>query len=90
MPATYHYRLAGTRLCEIFGTELRGTNLLAGWNASDRAAIAGSLTSTCEQGAVTLLTIEAGAEHGTARAARGRSCCRSCMPTTPWTASSAP
>ena len=61
-PASYHYRLAGTRLCEIFGTELRGTNLLAGWTASDRTAIAASLKSTCEQGAVTLLTIEAGAD----------------------------
>lgn len=60
--ATYNYRLAGTRLCEIFGVELRGTNILAGWTASDRAAIADNLTSTCEQGAVTLLTIEAGAD----------------------------
>ncbi len=61
-PNSYYYRLAGTRLCEIFGTELRGTNLLAGWNASDRTTIAGSLMSTCEQGAATLLTIEAGAD----------------------------
>lgn len=60
--ATYNYRLAGTRLCEIFGAELRGTNLLAGWSASDSAAIADNLTSTCRQGAVTLLTIEAGAD----------------------------
>ena len=35
-PATYHYRLAGTRLCEIFGFELRGTNLLDGWSEADR------------------------------------------------------
>lgn len=61
-PTSYHYRLAGTRLCEIFGTELRGTNMLAGWSTSDRAAISGDLTSTCEQGAVTLLTFEAGSE----------------------------
>jgi hypothetical protein len=60
--ATYNYRLAGTRLCEIFGAELRGTNMLAGWAASDHGAIADRLTSTCKQGAVTLLTIEAGAE----------------------------
>jgi hypothetical protein len=60
--ATYQYRLAGTRLCEIFGTELRGTDILAGWNPSDRAAIASNLVSTCEQGGVTLLTMEAGAD----------------------------
>lgn len=61
-PATYHYRLAGTRLCEIFGAELRGTNLLDGWTEPDRAALARDLTSTCEHGAATLLTIEARAD----------------------------
>lgn len=59
---TYRYRLAGTRLCEIFGAELRGTNLLDGWTGSDRAVLARHLASTCEQGAVTLLTMEAGAD----------------------------
>jgi hypothetical protein len=64
-PAGYGYRLAGTRLCEIFGTELRNTDFLSGWNASDRAAIAADLASTCKQGAVTLLTFEAsGADTG--------------------------
>jgi hypothetical protein len=61
-PANYIFRLAGTRLCEIFGTELRGTDMLAGWSASDRATIAGSLQSTYRQGAVTLLTIESSAD----------------------------
>lgn len=60
-PATYCFRLAGTRLCEIFGTELRGTNILDGWTAADRAVLAGDLRLTCEQGAATLLTIEASA-----------------------------
>ncbi len=57
---SYRYRLAGTRLCEVLGSELRGTNLLDGWSGPDRAALAGHLTATCEQGAVTLLTLEAG------------------------------
>lgn len=60
--ATYCYRLAGTRLCEMFGTELRGTNILDGWNATDRAVLARSLRVTCEQGAATLATIEASAD----------------------------
>ena len=60
--ATYSYRLAGTRLCEIFGAELRGTNILDGWSASDRAILAGQLKLTCEQGAATLLTMEASAD----------------------------
>ena len=60
-PATYRYRLAGTRLCEIFGTELRGTNLLDGWSEPDRKVLVQHLAATCEQGAVTRLDIEAGA-----------------------------
>jgi hypothetical protein len=63
--SAFCYRLAGTRLCEIFGSELRGTNLLDGWAASDRALINSHLAATCEQGAVTLLTLEAstGTKH---------------------------
>jgi hypothetical protein len=58
--SAFCYRLAGTRLCEIFGRELRGTNLLDGWSASDRALINSHLSATCAQGAVTLLNFEAG------------------------------
>ena len=29
---TYQFRLAGTRLCELFGSELRGKNFLDGWS----------------------------------------------------------
>jgi hypothetical protein len=60
--AAFNFRLAGTRLCEIFGTELRGADMLAGWSPSDRAAIAADLETTCEAGAVTLLTVEASAD----------------------------
>jgi hypothetical protein len=57
----FRYRLAGTRLCEIFGAELRETNALDGWSETDRATLARHLATTCEQGAATLLTIEADA-----------------------------
>lgn len=56
--ATYCFRLAGTRLCEIFGSELRGTNLLDGWPAADRTKLAGALGLTCEHGAATHLVME--------------------------------
>ena len=61
-PSQFKFRLAGTRLCELFGIELRGTDFLAGWSASDRAAVAENLNVTCEQGAATLLTVEAAAD----------------------------
>jgi hypothetical protein len=60
--SSFNFRLAGTRLCEIFGTELRGSDILAGWSASDHAAIAANLKTSCEAGAVTLLTVEASAD----------------------------
>jgi hypothetical protein len=60
--ATYCYRLAGTRLCEIFGSELRGTNMLDGWAATDRAVLARDLTLICEQGAAIHLVMEASAD----------------------------
>ncbi len=62
-PATYSYRLAGTRLCEIFGRELRETNLLGGWDAADQAILQRSLAITCEQGAVSLVTMEGRADR---------------------------
>jgi hypothetical protein len=59
--ATYSYRLAGTRLCEMFGRELRGTNMLDGFSAADRALLAHDLALTCGQGAGTHLVVEASA-----------------------------
>ncbi len=35
-PRRYAIRLAGTRVCEMFGVELRGTNFLDGWSPKDR------------------------------------------------------
>jgi hypothetical protein len=61
-PAAYQFRLAGTRLCEVFGTELRGSGFLADWSDPDRAVLQRQLTAVCEQGAVLVLSIEAGAD----------------------------
>jgi hypothetical protein len=55
---TYQFRLAGTRLCELFGSELRGKNFLEGWSEQDRLVLERLLTTISEQGAVGLLTIE--------------------------------
>jgi len=60
--ATYPYRLAGTRLCELLGKELRGTNFLAGWNDQDRRLLERVLASVCEQGAVVTLTTDSGTD----------------------------
>ena len=40
---TYRFRLAGTKICEQFGRELRGGDLLALWEPDDRHALASLL-----------------------------------------------
>jgi hypothetical protein len=54
----YQYRLAGTRLCELFGAELRCSNFLTGWQDADQVLLAHNLALICEQGAVIALEIE--------------------------------
>lgn len=57
---TFAYRLAGTKLCEQYGTEFRGTNFLDGWSEEDRKAILQHLAMDCQRGAVLVMTLEAG------------------------------
>ncbi len=42
----YRFRLAGTRICEQFGREFRGANLLDLFAADDRETIAALLETT--------------------------------------------
>ena len=46
--AEFQFRLAGSRLCELFGSELRGTDFLDGWNAADRDLLERQLAAVCE------------------------------------------
>ena len=55
---TYNYRLAGTRLCELFGSELRGRDFLDGWSEGDRRVLTGYLTTISDQGAAALITFD--------------------------------
>ncbi len=55
---TYQFRLAGTRLCELFGSELRGKNFLEGWSEQDRLVLERLLTPISDQGAAGVLTVE--------------------------------
>jgi hypothetical protein len=54
----YRFRLAGTRLCELFGAELRGKDFLDGWANDDRASVERLLKTISEQGAGATLAIE--------------------------------
>src|SRR5687767_8784595 len=46
------FRLAGTKICEQFGRELRGTDFLTLWNARDRDALASLLRNVLVDAAV--------------------------------------
>lgn len=54
----YRFRLAGTRICDEFGVEFRGTNFLDGWTPDDRITLQRHLQSMTRQGGVGLLTLD--------------------------------
>ena len=60
---TYQYRLAGTRLCEMFGSELRGRNFLDDWSEADRQVLARDLATICERGAVAVIGLEGSSDR---------------------------
>jgi hypothetical protein len=60
---TYQFRLAGTRICQNFGRELRGSNLLEGWSVQDRITLERQLSAITKQSAVGEFTIEASDIH---------------------------
>jgi len=57
--STYRYRLAGTAVCTIFGSELRGTNFLDGWPPEDHLSLMRRLSVLSGRGAVELIHLEA-------------------------------
>jgi hypothetical protein len=48
----YRFRLAGTRICEQFGRELRGADLLSLWDKADRDAVSSLLHTVFSDAAV--------------------------------------
>jgi len=51
-PLGHRFRLAGTRICEQFGRELRGADLLSLWEDADRDAVAALLRTVFADAAV--------------------------------------
>lgn len=48
----YRFRLAGTKLCHLFGRELRGADFLELWSGKDRDAMLALIRDVFEAGAV--------------------------------------
>jgi hypothetical protein len=49
---SFRFRLAGTRICQHFGRELRGVDFLSLWSLGDREAIASQVRNVLNDGAV--------------------------------------
>ena len=60
----YTFRLAGTRICEYFGKEFRGRNLLDLWSAEDREVVIRVLESVTRDGGVGLIGFMANGAGG--------------------------
>jgi len=56
---TYTIRLAGTRVCALYGREIKSTNFLDLWAAEDRQAIATLATAVATDAAAAVLSVEA-------------------------------
>ena len=63
---TFRYRLAGTRICEQLGYELRGSNFLDGWPEEDHITLERALATLVSQGAGLELVVEARPGRGAA------------------------
>ena len=55
----FRFRLAGTRVCDWFGREFRGTNFLDYWNDEDRSRLESDVISVAKTGAVLVADVEA-------------------------------
>jgi len=55
---TFSFRLAGTRMCDIFGHELRGTNFLDGWETIDRLPLLRQFSTLTRQGTAGIVYLE--------------------------------
>lgn len=53
------YRLAGTRICELFGTEFRGHSFFDGWGHDDRETLMRLVEPSAEHGGVIVFSFEA-------------------------------
>ncbi len=58
----FQYRLAGTRICDVFGGELRGRDFLSGFSDIDRMTLKRELKSVCERGAALKIAVLASSD----------------------------
>lgn len=59
----YRFRLAGTRVCALYGRELKGRDFLSFWSGKDREAVATLLAAVSQDAAAAVLGMNGRAAH---------------------------
>ncbi len=59
----YRFRLAGTRVCALYGRELKGKDFLAFWQGKDREAVATLLAAVSQDAAAAVFGYEGVSAH---------------------------
>jgi hypothetical protein len=60
----YRFRLAGTRICALYGREMKGKDFADFWTGKDREAVATMLTAITEDAAATVMGVSGKTDHG--------------------------
>ncbi len=60
----FPYRLTGTRICELFGSDFRGTDFMWGWPERDLPALRSRLNTISVQGGAAVFTAEGITDSG--------------------------
>jgi hypothetical protein len=60
----YRFRLAGTRICALYGREMKGKDFAEFWTQKDREAVATMLTAITEDAAATVMGLTGRSDHG--------------------------
>ena len=60
----YRFRLAGTRVCALYGRELKGKDFATFWTGKDRTAVSTMLTAISEDAAASVIGLTGIADHG--------------------------
>ncbi|WP_068314259.1 PAS domain-containing protein [Polycladidibacter hongkongensis] len=63
-PAAFIYRLAGTRVCALYGRELKSRDFFDGWQDADKAKLTTMLESVTKEKAAAVLTLSAVSASG--------------------------
>lgn len=56
--ASHRVRLAGTRMCSLYGREIKGSNFLDLWSGEDRARLAEAAARVCDEAVAAVVEVD--------------------------------